>query len=173
MEDFIDTLYDLKTPLVICLIVLSCFAFYFVKNSKKLDFQFKLFFLIFFFSSIIMLYFVVNEEKNAVLLKKDFSLTTGQIEEYFVAGRSKATNKIRYIYRVGNKFIENSYSENPYVAIPDYKPDLSILYLVIYEKKNPQNSFVLLNYPINTTEDFRNYKKMFENKIPSNAIYQD
>ncbi|MTH15346.1 hypothetical protein [Flavobacterium sp. LC2016-01] len=173
MKDFLDTLDYIKTPMTICFIILVCFAFYFIKNSKSIDFQLKIIFIVILILVVMTLYFKANGQKNVSFLKKDFSLTSGHIEEYFVAFSSKNTNKVTYIYRIGNKFIENSYSQNSYVAIPDYKPDLSILYLVIYEKKNPQNSFILLNYPINTSEDFRNYKKMFENKIPANAIYED
>lgn len=160
-------------PTIIFLIILLCFAIYIIKNYKTIDFQLKIILSIIFLFIIINLYFDVNGVKKVTSLKKDFSLTTGQIEEYFVANRSKSTNKVKYIYLIGNRFFENSYNENPYVSIPDYKPDLKTLYLVIYEKKKPKNSFLLLNYPVNTSEDFKKYKKMFENKIPENAIKEN
>ena len=81
--------------------------------------------------------------------------------------------KIKFIFKVDDKFIDNQYQENYYVDIPDDKPDLTILYLVIYEKTNPKNSFILLNYPVNSSKDFERYKEMFKEKIPDDAIKQD
>jgi len=42
--------------------------------------------------------------------------------------------------------------------------------LVIYEKTNPKNSFILLNYPVTSSEDLERYKDLFKDKIPANAI---
>lgn len=44
------------------------------------------------------------------------------------------------------------------------------MYLVIYEKDNPENSFMLFNYPIKNNSQFEEYKKLFEKGIPNNAF---
>jgi len=175
MKEFFNIDEHTKMIAIIYIAVLICILFYFFKNFKKIDYQLKLILVFLFFGFIYAIYSTIEKNEKAFLLRKNFSLTTGNIEEYFVPKlRGRGSNSsIKYIYSVDNEFIQNQYQENYYVDIPDNKPDLSILYLVIYEKTNPKNSFILLNYPITSPEDFERYKEMFKDKIPANAIKQD
>ncbi|SMP29629.1 hypothetical protein [Flavobacterium hercynium] len=157
-------------------IIILLISFYLIKNFKTIDIQLK------FLLSIIILGLIASilskkeQDEQVTVLKNNFSLTTGNIETYNITnlkGKGDIGNSIKYIYSVDEQYFVNSYGENYYVKIPQDKPDLSILYLVIYEKTNPKNSFILLNYPITSTEDFERYKEMFKDKIPANAIKQD
>lgn len=164
-----------KMTTLIYIIALIFIAYYFLKNFKTIDNQLKCVLVLMFFGLLFIIYYGIKEDKNVISLRNDFYLTTGSIEEYFVpklTGRG-AHKSIKYIFKVDDNFIENQYQENYYVAIPDDKPDLNILYLVIYEKKNPKNSFILLNYPVNSSEDLIRYKEIFKNKIPADAIKKD
>ena len=121
--------------------------------------------------------FVSNNNFNRLIV--NYSLSKGKITQYFVPnlkggissrGISSSTNYIKYIYTVNTKIIENSYDFNSYIDIPDIKPNLDIEYLVIFEKTNFKNSFILLNYPLSSDGDFDLYKKQFEIKIPKNVF---
>jgi len=50
---------------------------------------------------------------------------------------------------------------------------LDISYLVIYEKDNPGNSFILVNYPINNPDDLDRYRKIFSQGIPDDTFKQE
>lgn len=172
MKYFFNISEHIKMTTLIYIIVLICIAFYFLKNIKTIDYQLKLILILLFFGFIYIIYYGIEEDKNVILLKNNYSLTTGNIEEYFVPklrGRGSNTS-IKYIYHVNNKYIKNSYQENPHIDIPNNKPDLSTLYLVIYEKTNPKNSFILLNYPIKNSDDLEKYNKLFADKIPKDAF---
>jgi len=175
MKDFFNIGQQTKIVTIIYIIVLIIILFYFVKNFKTIDYQLKIILFFLFFGFSFAIHYGLKEDEKVKLLKDNFSLTSGNIEEYFIpklTGRG-AHKKIKYIYNVNGKFIENYYQENYYVDIPDNKPDLGLLYLVIYEKKNPKNSFILLNYPINSSEDFERYKEIFKDNIPADAIKQN
>jgi len=175
MKNLFDIGAHTKMTTLIYAFVLICISFYFLKNFKKIDTQLKIILVLLFCGFLFIIYYGIKEDKNVAFLRNNYLLTSGNIEEYFVPKlRGRGSNSsIKYIYSVDNEFIQNQYQENYYVDIPDNKPDLSILYLVIYEKANPKNSFILLNYPITSTEDFERYKEMFKDKIPANAIKQD
>ncbi|OMQ12517.1 hypothetical protein [[Flexibacter] sp. ATCC 35103] len=164
-----------KITTLIYIIVLLSIVFYFLKNFRTIDIQLKSILVLLFCGFLFIIYYGINEDKNVSLLRDNFSLTTGSIEEYFIpklTGRG-AHKKIKYVFKVNNIFMENQYQENYYVDIPDDKPDLALLYLVIYEKTNPKNSFILLNYPVNSSDDLERYKKKFKEKIPEDAIKQN
>lgn len=172
MKDFFNIGEHIKTVAFIYIIVLIYILFFFLKNFKTMDYQLKIILIFLFFGFIYAIYYSIERNKKVSSLRNNFSLTTGNVKEYFVPklrGRGSNTS-IKYIYHVNNQFIENQYQENYYVDIPDDKPDLSLLYLVIYEKANPENSFILLNYPVNSSEDLERYKEIFKDKIPEDAI---
>jgi hypothetical protein len=52
-------------------------------------------------------------------------------------------------------------------------PDINIEYLVLYQKDNPRNSVILLNYPIKNSSDFENYKVLFKDEIPKDVFKRD
>ena len=166
-----------KMVISILIIFILFIVFYIIKNFRTIDFQLKIILLIIIIGFLAGILLSKKQDKNFELLKNNFYLTTGSIEEYIVPNlkgyRGNTSNSIKYIYKAGNQFIKNSYIESYFIAIPNKKPDLSILYLVIYEKTNPKNSFILLNYPITSPEDFERYKEMFKDKIPANAFKQD
>lgn len=62
---------------------------------------------------------------------------------------------------------------NIHIDIPSTKPDLEIEYLVLYQKNKPQNSAILINYPVRNTDDFEKYKLLFKNNIPKNVFKRD
>ena len=176
MKDFFNLGSHTKTAILFFLIIIICVIFYLMKNFKTIDIQLKILLLIIILGSIAGISLIQKEDKSVALLRSNFSLATGIIEQYIVTnlkGKGDTGNSIKYIYSINNQFFTNSYGENYYVDIPNDKPDLSLLYLVIYEKANPKNSFILLNYPVTSSEDLERYKDLFKDKIPANAIKQD
>jgi len=176
MKDFLSSGSHTKTAILFFLIIIICVFFYLIKNFKTIDIQLKILLMIIILGSIAGISLIQQEEKSVTLLRNNFYLTTGSIEEYIVTklkGKGDTGNSIKYIYSVENEFIAHSYGDNYYVDVPDDKPDLSVLYLVIYEKANPKNSFILLNYPVNSSEDLEPYKEIFKDNIPADAIKQN
>lgn len=177
MKEFFNLGNHTKTVVVIFVIIIICVIFYLVKNFKTIDIQLKFLLMILILGSAAGISLSKKEDKDVELLQNDFSLTTGNIEEYIVPNmkgyRGNTSNSIKYVYKVDKEFISHSYYENYFISIPNDKPDLNILYLVIYEKTNPKNSFILLNYPVNSAEDLKRYEKMFRDKIPADAIKQN
>lgn len=126
--------------------------------------------------SLFFLIFLNNSEFEKLV--NNYGLTKGLVERYIVtnkvsmpsSGINSQDNSITYTYSVGGYFLYKKYSEPGRVEIPDIKPDLTIMYLVIFEKDNPENSFMLFNYPIKNNSQFEEYKKLFEKGIPNNAF---
>lgn len=139
--------------------------------------QLKALFLLLFIGVIGLICFNVNDELQAKSIILNYGLTCGKIDRHIIATTGyKAMAKrygIEYNYLVEGKSIRNRYYENVFVNIPAEKPNVDIEYLVIYENNNPKNSFILLNYPINSNNDLEKYKRLFKIKIPDNAINQD
>lgn len=177
MKDFLNFTNHTKMVIIIFGVLILWICFYCIKNFKTMDIQLRFLLVIVIVGFIAGIFISEEEDRNFALLKSNFSLTSGSIEEYIVPNlkghRGNTRNSIRYIYKVGKEFISHSYYENYFISIPNDKPDLSLLYLVIYEKTNPRNSFILLNYPINSSDDLEKYKKMFKHGIPADAIKQD
>ncbi|WP_139259502.1 hypothetical protein [Flavobacterium xanthum] len=114
-----------------------------------------------------------NDHFNA--LNNNYSLTSGKIEKYFVANKislrgGTGLNDKKYVYYVDEARFENSYDENIYIDVPNKKPNLNIDYLIIYEKGNPKNSYILLNYPIKNSDDFSKYIELFKYKLPNDVF---
>ena len=170
-----------KIKLAILIIVLSLSSYYFLKNYKTADLQFKILSFIGILGSIWLMYNSIYKNNNVQLLQRNFELTTGKIEKYIVPnikgaipslGKGADYNYIKYSYEVNNNKVTNSYDENYFIKIPDIKPNLDISYLVIYEKDNPANSFILVNYPINNPADLDRYRKIFSQGIPDDTFKQ-
>lgn len=173
MKEFFNLGDHTKMIISIFGIIVLFIVFYFIKNFKTIDIQLKFLLIILIIGLVAGICLNREQDKNVALLKNNFYLTTGSIEQYIVTnlkGKGDTGNSIKYIYSIDDQFFVHSYGENYYVDIPNDKPDLSILYLVIYEKTNPNNSFILLNYPINSSDDLERYKRMFKEKIPEDAI---
>ncbi|MCC9065757.1 hypothetical protein [Flavobacterium piscisymbiosum] len=171
-----------KVKLIILIFVLF-FSFYYVfKNYKTAHLQSKILSLIGIVGSIWLMYYEINKNNSVELLKRNFELTTGTIEKYLVpnikgaipsVGKGADHNYIKYSYEVNDKTETNSYDENYFIKIPDIKPNLNIPYLVIYEKTNPLNSFILLNYPINNADDLNRYQEKFSHGIPDDTFKKE
>ncbi|CAA9202855.1 hypothetical protein FLA105534_04283 [Flavobacterium bizetiae] len=171
-----------KIKLVILLIVLSISSYYFFKNYKTTDLQLKILSFIGIVGSVWLMYNAIYKNNNVQLLKRNFELTTGKIEKYIVPnikgaipslGKGADHNYIKYSYEVNNNHETNSYDENYFIDLPDIKPNLDMSYLVIYEKSNPANSFILVNYPINDSADLDRYRKIFSQGIPDDTFKQE
>ncbi|KFF02438.1 hypothetical protein [Flavobacterium reichenbachii] len=102
-------------------------------------------------------------------LKEDYGLTEGKIM-YYKSGRGKALGEVEFEYLIKDELISNNVSENDFVEIPDIKPDTIIRYLVIYEQRSPQNSFLLFNYPINDNGAMKQYQRLFSKAIPKDVF---
>ncbi|OMQ12518.1 hypothetical protein [[Flexibacter] sp. ATCC 35103] len=176
MKEFFNLSDYTKIIISIFGIIVLFIVFYFIKNFKTIDIELKFLLIILIIGLVAGICLNREQDKNIELLKNNFYLTTGSIDQYIVTnlkGKGDTGNSIKYIYSVDNHFFVHSYGENYYVDIPNDKPDLSILYLVIYEKTNPKNSFILLNYPVNSSQDLERYKDLFKDKIPEDAIKQN
>ncbi|WP_337967774.1 hypothetical protein [uncultured Flavobacterium sp.] len=176
MKEFFNLGDHTKIIISIFGIIVLFIVFYFMRNFKTIDIQLKFLLIILIIGLVAGIYLNSKQDKNVALLKNNFYLTTGSIEQYIVTnlkGKGDTGNSIKYVYSIDNQFFVHSYGENYYVDIPNDKPDLSLLYLVIYEKANPKNSFILLNYPVNSSDDLERYKKVFKEKIPEDAIKQN
>lgn len=171
-----------KIGIVVLIFAVIYSICYLYKNYGTIDTQLKVIMCLLIFGFIYGIYntIVSNDSFNKLIV--DYSLTAGKIRQYFVPnlkggvasrGISASTNYIKYSYSVDSKKIENAYDFNNYVDIPDIKPNLEIEYLVIYEKGNPKNSFILLNYPLIRQGDFEKYEKMFAEGIPKDVFRRD
>ena len=124
-------------------------------------------------------FFKIKDDNDFNNLKKNYSLTKGQIISYNIPklkgsitalGKSIDSKRIKYNYVIENKVYINSFIDNPYVDLPDRKPNLSLYYLVIFEINNPENSYILLNYPITNEFAFNEYKRLFSKGIPTKTF---
>lgn len=168
-----------KIGIVVLIFAIIYSLYYLFKNYGTIDTQLKVIMCLLIFGFIYGIYNTIISNDSFNKLIDNYSLTTGKIMQYFVPnlkggvasrGISSSTNYIKYTYNVDSKKYENAYDFNNYVDIPDLKPNLDIEYLVIYEKGNPKNSFILLNYPINSSKDFEKYDDLFKDKIPENVF---
>lgn len=111
-------------------------------------------------------------------LVNNYFVTHGYIENYYVTnkvdlptlGVRSQGNSVEYSYFVDKKFYIKKYTEPGRVEVPNIKPDLTINYLVIYEVGNPENSYILLNYPIKNQIQLKEYEEIFKKAIPDDAF---
>lgn len=175
----INNLNDHTKIFIIVLVLSAVFASYYLyKNFQNINNGLKIILALVIFVSIFFSYsnYVENISFNA--LKNNYSLSKGKIITYFISNKVSlrggvGSNNVKYTYSVNNTEFENKYSERGYVDIPDLKPDLSIEYLVLYQKDSPKNSVILLNYPIENSVDFEKYRGLFKNEIPKNVFKRD
>ena len=160
-----------RTRITILFILVVLGMCYYLLNYKNMDPQLKVLIYVLLFVGVGLIYFNVKDEKQARSIILNHGLTTGKIDRHIISSSGKSIQYgIEYSYLAEEESIQNRYYENAFVNVPEEKPNLEIEYLVIYEKGNPKNSFILLNYPINTPEDFDRYKKLFEKGIPKDAF---
>ncbi len=180
-EFFKNIVSDLKSTTkikVFILIALLIYAiFYFIKNRKILNYQLKILMPFFILICFGLIYFEIAVDIKFKSLLTNFNLTTGRINSYFISKNNEnkwqSTNRIAYLYNCNRINFQNSYYENSHVNLPDVLPDLTLNYIVIYQKTNPKNSFILLNYPCNQNDELLNFQKIFQNKLPNNVFRDD
>ena len=168
----------------ICALILAIIyiIYYTYNNYVNMHLQLKIILVILFFGFIYGIKNTLDKSDNFNILKNNYELSKGTIMKYFVSnlkggvpskGIAGSTNYINYKYYVNSVKFQNGYGPNNYVDLPDIKPNLNVEFLVIYEKGNPQNSFILLNYPIISQNDFKKYLDNFKNEIPENVFETD
>ena len=162
---------NLEPASIIVLLLFIAFLIY-VLLDRKIDLQLKIIMTLIGLSLLFMINRQVDFEIKIKKVKNNYSLTTGKLTRYSFPskGRTASPPSIEYNYIVNDRFYQNSYQENYLIEIPDYKPNTDVEYLVIYEKSNIENSFLLFNYPIMNSSDFENFKKQLEKGIPSNTF---
>lgn len=161
--------------LLVVLLILSFFIPKLMKNQSRTDVVATIVITL----SFIMLVVIktIKHDKFQRMIN-NYNVTKGYVENYIVTnkvsvpttGAHAQGNNVKFSYSVGDKVFMKSYSEPGRVEIPDIKPDLSIGYLVIYEKSNPENSFILLNYPVKDDAKMKEYEELFRKGIPDNVF---
>jgi hypothetical protein len=164
---------------VIVLVFSAVFASYYLyKNFQNINNELKTILVLIIFVSIYFSYYNYQENISFNALRNNYALSKGKINNYFISNKvslrgGSGSNDVKYTYLVNNKEFENKYSERGYIDIPDIKPDLNIEYMVLYQKDNPKNSVILLNYPLRRQGDFEKYEKMFAEGIPKDVFRRD
>jgi hypothetical protein len=72
---------------------------------------------------------------------------------------------VEFSYRLDSTLIVNHYSENSFY-IPEAGVRVKEKYMVALDKNSPHNSFILFNYPIKDSTDFKRYLKGFKFNPP-------
>ncbi len=98
-------------------------------------------------------------------LNKEGWLTIGVIRAKSYSG----SKSVSYTYRVGENELKggdtNYYMDShksSYVFLDNEKSKPGSKFLVIYDKENPKESIIRLDYPIKDSTDFKRYVKEFE-----------
>lgn len=168
------TEYSVNNKMIILIVTFFIITalVYFKKTEKKQNTQWRLLYLVILVFFSIGIYLIIKKDQDFNNLKKDYELSIGLIDKYIVtkAGKGQNGNKCDFNFQADGKLISAQNYSNPYTNLPNNKPNLEKNYLVIYQKNNPKNNFILLNYPIKDSSDFLFYKKEFQNKIPENTF---
>ncbi len=177
MTEFNQLSRGYKILIIALILVFILATFYAVKNFKDFNSIQKIFLLL---AGCVVVFGVINFVRNNDFKKliNHYGITKGSIERYNVEsklslpsrGLSNSRNRISFTYQVENKRYKKMYSQNGFVDVPDKKPDLTMEYIVIYQSDNPQNSFLLLNYPIRSKSELDRYRRQFLEKIPDDAF---
>ena len=153
-------------------------GYYFYKNYRKANTELKILLCLLITGSFYLCFYAFQENVKYNLLQKKYSITDGEIILYLVSNKislrgGSGRNSVEYFYFVNNQKYINKYDENGFVEIPDYKPNLNIKYIVMYQKDNPENSVILINYPLNSANDYANYKNIFAKSIPNDVFLRE
>ncbi|TEB45445.1 hypothetical protein D0809_00060 [Flavobacterium circumlabens] len=140
--------------------------------------QLKIILILLSLGSIFLAYDRFEKNRSFNHLMGNFEMTRGKVLKVFISNKTSlrggsARNDITYSYLVGSEHYVTKNIENEYIVIPNITPKTNCDYIVIYQKGNPNNSILLLNYPVNSSEDLERYKEIFKDKIPEDAIKQD
>lgn len=146
---------------------------YFYKNSKQYNkHSTPLYFvLLIIFTAAGFIY--INKDQKITDLKADYGIAIGKIDKYIVTKGVNKLNTCDFTFEKNSEVFYGNNNSNPNINLPNEKPNLEINYLVIYQKLKPTNSYVLLNYPIKDSLDFKKYQVLFEKEIPENVFRND
>lgn len=164
--------------IIVMLLFAICTSYYLYKKFQNINNELKILLVLLIFGSIFLSYYNYQENISFNALRNNYALSKGKITNYFISNKvslrgGSGSNDVKYNYLIGNEVFENRYSERGYINIPDVKPDLSIEYLILYQKDNPNNSVILLNYPLKRKSDFDNYKEIFSKGIPKDIFIKN
>ncbi|WP_264553783.1 hypothetical protein [Flavobacterium sp. N2038] len=169
--NFLFNLNPVTNLLIITIVTVLLFRLcYFLDGFSKFPISNLIAIFALMFIAVFMSLKTLSEVYHFRKLKEGYSLTEGKIT-YFKPDRGrKKKGEVNYEYMVRNELILNNVTGNDFVKFPKIKLDTTITYLVIYEQKSPENSFLLFNYPIKKNEDMQNYQKLFAKEIPKDAF---
>lgn len=166
------------TPLNLLLTTIVAIVFiialvYFLKNYKFYNkYSIPLYFVILIlFSAAGFMY--INRDQKIINLKADYEIAIGKIDKYIVTKGVNKINRCDFTFETNGEVYYENNNSNPYTNLPNKKPNLETNYLVIYQKSKPTNSFILLNYPLKDSIDFKKYHVLFEKEIPENVFRND
>lgn len=167
-----------KIFIIVMLLFAICVSYYLYRNFQNINNELKVILVLLIFGAFFLIYYNYQENVSFNALRNNYALSKGKINNYFVSNKvslrgGSGSNDIKYSYFINNRQFENKYEERGYVDIPNEKPDINIEYLVLYQKDNPRNSVILLNYPIKNSSDFENYKVLFKDEIPKDVFKRD
>lgn len=167
-----------KIFIIVMLLFIICASYYLYKKFQNTNNELRIILVLLIFGSIFLSYYNYQENISFNALRNNYAISKGKINNYFISNKvslrgGSGSNDIKYTYLANNEEFENKYSERGYIDIPDVKPDLNVDYLVLYQKDNPKNSVILLNYPIKNNSDFEKYKSLFKDEIPKNVFKRD
>lgn len=164
--------------IIAMLLFAICTSYYLYRNFQNTNNELKVILFLLIFGAFFLSYYNFQENISFNALSANYSLSKGKITNYFISNKfslrgGTGSNDVKYVFLANNEEFENKYSESSYIDIPDLKPDLNIEYLVLYQKNNPKNSFILLNYPIKSKDDFNKYVAIFTEGIPKDVFKRD
>ena len=154
----------------ILLTLIAVYIFYYIlKNYKTINFQLKLILIIITIALPFKIYEIIGNDNQIQSLVKNFDVTNGKVLKH-IRGKGKALSSIEFVYYVNHIKIVRQYDDTYYSKFPVEKPNFNSYYLVIYEKGNPNNSLILLDYELKDKNDLEKYRIQFQKKIPENAF---
>lgn len=115
---------------------------------------------IFIFCLIVLLVTNKMNKHKAVNSLGDYDFSVGNVEAYFnrgTIGHNVGRSSITYSYTVNSIRYVNNY-DMLFYKLP-FSPNVNDRFVVAFNKKNPQKSLLLGDYPIKTDEDFDNFIK--------------
>jgi energy-coupling factor transporter transmembrane protein EcfT len=169
--EFLFTMNPFFYALIVIFVTILLFRLcYFFENFSTFKISNLLAIFALLFIGVFLFFKALKETYFVIKIKENYGLTQGKIT-YYKSGRGrKVKGQVDYDYVVNNILISNVVEENDFVDIPDKKPDTTINYLIIYEQKRPQNSFLLFNYPVVESDDILEYQELFKKGIPDDVF---
>lgn len=116
--------------------------------------------IIFIFCVVVLLVTNKMNKRKAENSLGDYDFSVGNVEVYFnrgTIGHNVGRSSITYSYTVNSIRYVNNY-DMLFYKLP-FSPNVNDRFVVAFNKKDPQKSLLLGDYPIKTDEDFDNFIK--------------